>query len=331
MSRLLLSSGQLDGPIGSSGAHLERDRPMELRAPAICSGIARHARRRRRPGTATAHGRRQEAHDLPSSGSAAGGSARPPSAADAARAGRFLGSALAAGGCRLGRAHRGGCAGSGWRASQSSRVSSQTMRVASPPTNRPIIMSTSRAPCFSLMRREAWLSWALLSHRQGQPSLPKAYSVTRSAASVIRPLAVEGRVEPEAALVVGLAVVRPQADDADQVGRALLRHQRPMGILASGHLGKGSVDEGRGAVGRVGPRHFGVQPADDLPVGEALLDDRCVLAAQRAQHQARRLKHRGRRHPGRAHFRSRFRWPEGGTCCATPSCGGVGVCSSAVC
>ena len=39
---------------------------------------------------------------------------------------------------------------------------------------RPIIMSTSWAPCFSLIRREAWLSWALLSHRQGQPSSRKA-------------------------------------------------------------------------------------------------------------------------------------------------------------
>ena len=41
-------------------------------------------------------------------------------------------------------------------------------------------------------------------------------------------LAVEGRIEPEAALVVGFPVVGPQADDADQVGRALLRHDRPM-------------------------------------------------------------------------------------------------------
>ena len=91
---------------------------------------------------------------------------------------------------------------------------------ASPATKRDGSRSISRAPCFSLIRPDAPLASALLSQRCGQPSSTKANSVTRSAASVIRPRPWNVGIQPEAALVAAHAVIRPQADAADQLGRA---------------------------------------------------------------------------------------------------------------
>ena len=139
-------------------------------------------------------------------------------------------------------------------------------------------------------------------------------------------------IEPEAALVAADAIVRPEIDDADQFVRAGLQPDRPVMLLASVHLGQASGDVARRAVGRVGPRHVGVQPAHDFPFRKAPLQRRGVRRAQWAEDEARRFEHgRWRKAgPGRRHVGSRVRFAgRTGPCAGSPDHRGGAVEGSA--
>src|SRR5262245_1099255 len=82
-------------------------------------------------------------------------------------------------------------------------------------------------------------------------------------------LAMELWIEPEAALVAARTVVGPEINAPDQVGRPAPRHDHPMALLAARHLAEAVLDMARRAVSRVGPGHAGIEPAHDLPFGEA--------------------------------------------------------------
>ncbi len=132
-------------------------------------------------------------------------------------------------------------------------------------------------------------------------------------------LALELRIEPEAALITAYPLVGPQIDAADQLVSAAFQGDRPMRLFASRHFTKAICHVDCRAIGRVGPRNAGIQVANDFPAREAALNDRRIHVAQRAQDEARCLKHRRRPHLGRWHLRSRFRCRRAGPLCLTPT------------